>query len=1180
MLKTAGVMALVLGALPGPAAAGDDDSAPRAMIPFQAEAPVPDGVAAPGEWDGAARITGFGNYNQGALVPEKLQPSWRLSFDEENLYLVSDWPLYPAGSIKARNKRGDEGGSHPGATGWPDGLLGDDHVEIQISTWPDPNMALTRHFFKWMVNPYGAMVDQKREHAVGWAGFEWESGARTGCRIEDSVWTLEMAIPWASIGFAAAPEDGTALTLQLVNASDSEMAYLGWVPTGWLDFKGFATVVVDRRAPAVQVESLGELMDGRLALAGAVVNPGPEARKLDVEFVVDHPDKGEVFHDRLALDVPAGGRVPLALAQTLALEQPDSVLWGQGQRLRGKPAYRYQLTVTDEGKQTVFRQGGRFFKRPADLETALFEFLASSRGVSGDPAVNTAYLPSYDKCEVSVDVDILGIKPELRAAHGVDVVVEKLVEDHRQPVVAGTTYRYARHVEPIPDSGRVEFVMDVPPLPPGAYGVFTRLLDEKGGVLFTKRDMFKRHRFEWENNTLGKGDQVIPPWTPIAVSQRKLGVWGRETTFGSDGLPASIKSLGDELLAGPVRLEADLAGQPAAWTTAEPFHVTRAGPGVVETEANGRLGTLPVTIATRTEYDGFMQVTLALQPSEKTDVRGMRLVIPLAEPVDTVLVIGGSGRLPDFAGELPRGEGVLWRTSEGLPHVAGIRGKYIATAYFGNGERGLTYTCWSDEGWVLDDGKDTADIRRVEGVVCLVLHLANTAREIEAPRRLTFALQATPVRPMTPGYRRGPALARAHLRPERPRDTAAVTTGFLSCYGGKPGTDHLTIYDETDWAIMREQVLRYRRADWPKYGRTLLNYTASNTLGLGMREYDTYAGEWAFSTELKPNPTVARGFYNDFGVFGPRQQTRVRCDLVPSAVDMRVWAFDQMQRKAGLNGYWWDHEAYWSSASLVRGTAYVRDDGTAQGTLNIPLFRELFKRLATVSHRNAMVNIQGRYAHSGNVPAINGYCSYLWAIEGPWYMPNLAFDQFETIGGLARYRAYVGRWLGVPVTHRSFVQDREFKIDQGERPFQSRSVIGLALLHDVGVDSMQLHRELCRRTAKALDSFDLFDDQRTEWIPYWRSGALAKPDMADAVATVYVNRPKKGPVEALVVVFNSNKEPVQTVLQLDGTELLGQPILTCRDLETGEPVAVTAKEHGATVSIEIEGHDYRLVWVR
>lgn len=1157
-----------------------NDPRPYLKVPFLAAKPALDGTIGPGEWDGAARFTGFGNYNHDALVPEKIQPAWRIAFDAQNLYLVSEWPLYPAGSIKARNKRGDAGGSNPGATGWPDGLLGDDHVEVEISPWADPNMALTRHFYKLMVNPYGAVVDQKMEDAVGWEGFEWESGAQAQCAIKDSVWTMELAIPWASIGFSEAPQDGTALTLQLVNASDSEQAYLGWVPQGWKSFTAFATVVLDRAAPAVQIDKLGELMDGKAALAGAIVNSGDTARHFNVEFIVDHPGQGEVFLHQATVSVPAGGRAPLAAEKALTLVQSDDVLWGKGMQLRSASAYRYRIAVLDEQQRPVYRQTQRFFKRPVDLQTALYDFLASSRGVSGVPAITTAYLASHGKCEVSVDVDILGIKPELRAARNVEVVVEKLVENHQQPAVAGTTYRHARHVEPIPAAGLATFVMDVPSLPVGAYGVFTRLLDEKGKVLFSKMDAFTRHRFEWEGNTLGEGDKVIPPWTPITVNKNTVAVWGRETTFGENGLPASIRSLGDELLAKPLQLEAEIGGRPVAWTVETPFAVTRAEPGVVETAAAGKLGPLPVRVLTRTEYDGFTHVTVELTPAGRTEVGALRLAIPLAEPVDTVSVTGGSGRLPDMAGELPKGEGVLWTTSKGLPNVAGIRGKYIATAYFGNGERGLAYTCWSDRGWLLDDTKDTADIRRVNGVPQLVLHLGNTARSIEKPRALTFALQATPVRPMTPGYRTGNPLAKAHVEAPAPRDTAAISTGFEACYGGKPGTDHLTIHDETGWEIMREQILRYKRAGWPRYGKTSSTYTASNTLGLGMREYDTYAGEWAFQTEVKPNPSLAQGFYNDFGHFGPRQQTRVRCDVVPSSVDMRVWAFDQMQRKAGLNGYWWDHEAYWSSASLIRGTAYVRDDGAVQGTLNIPLFRELFKRMATVSHQNAMFNVQGRYPHSGNVPAINGYCSYLWAIEGPWYMPNLAFDQYDTIGGLAGYRAFCGRWLGVPVIHCGHVQDREFKLDGGERPFQSRSIIGLALLHDVGVDSGRLHTELCRRTARGLDGMDFFDDERTEWIPYWRSGALAKPDTAEAVATVYINRPKRGAVEALLVVFNTRKEKLQTTLSLDGEKLLGRPIRDCLDLETGKALEANISAGTAMVPVALEGHDYRLLQVR
>jgi hypothetical protein len=839
------------------------------------------------------------------------------------------------------------------------------------------------------------------------------------------------------------------------------------------------------------------------------------------------------------------------------------------------------MTVTDAGKQTLFRQSGRFFKRPSDLQASLFDFLAASRGKSGAPAIITAYMPSYGGCEVTADIDILGIKPELRAAKTLEVAIERLVEPHRQRMVAGTSYRMAYHREPIPASGLVTLFIRTPPLPLGSYGVFCRLLNEKGKVLFEKVDTFKRHHFEWENNTLGKGDVVIPPWTPMTVQKQTVGVWGRNITFGADGLPASVKSQGEELLAKPIRLDASIGGKNAAWKTEESFKVTKSEPGVVETVAKGKLGELPVTIETRTEYDGLTKVTLSLRPSGKTDLQSMDLVIPMAEPVDTTIINGCGGRNPDFFGELPKGEGVLWQAYKNLPNTAGIKGKYISLCYLGNGERGLSYICWSDQGWILDDSKDTAEIRRVNGVVELVLHLANTPRTIDAPRQIQFALQATPVKPMTPGYRRDVnPLSKINDVEKKPLDVGGIPAGFLSCYGGAPGTDQITMQDETDWAIFRELVLRQKRNDWPKYDRKILRYTATNTLGLGMREYETYAGEWAFSTELKPNPAVAMGFRGEFGLFDSKQQTRVRCDLLPSSVDMRVWAFDQLQKKAGLNGFWWDHESYWSSASVRRGTAYVRDDGQVQGTLNIPLFHEMFKRMATVSHQNAMPYVQGRYPHSGNIPAINGFCSYLWATEGFWYMPNLSFDQYENVGGLAGYRALIGRWLGVPVLHRAVVQDRDFKLDKGERPFQSRSIIGLALLHDIGIESHGLHPALVKKTATLLDTFDLFDDTRTEWIPYWRSAALAKPDTADTVATVYINHPKKGPVEALVVVFNTRKEPAQATVALDGAKLLGRPIRECLDLETGKALEARLDDGKAVVKVPLESHDYRLVLVK
>ena len=62
----------------------------------------------------------------------------------------------------------------------------------------------------------------------------------------------------------------------------------------------------------------------------------------------------------------------------------------------------------------------------------------------------------------------------------------------------------------------------------------------------------------------------------------------------------------------------------------------------------------------------------------------------LAEPVDTVVINGCGGRNPDFFGELPKAEGVLWQSYKNLPNTAGIQGKYISLCYLGNGERGFS----------------------------------------------------------------------------------------------------------------------------------------------------------------------------------------------------------------------------------------------------------------------------------------------------------------------------------------------------------------------------------------------------------------------------------------------------------------------------------------------------------
>jgi len=91
----------------------------------------------------------------------------------------------------------------------------------------------------------------------------------------------------------------------------------------------------------------------------------------------------------------------------------------------------------------------------------------------------------------------------------------------------------------------------------------------------------------WLGTKAGLTDTPVPPFTPVRVQGDAFACLLKDYAFAGRALPASIRSEGHELLAGPVRFElrvgdttADLAAQPIRVNqrSAEPRRVGGGGP--------------------------------------------------------------------------------------------------------------------------------------------------------------------------------------------------------------------------------------------------------------------------------------------------------------------------------------------------------------------------------------------------------------------------------------------------------------------------------------------------------------------------------------------------------------------------------------------------------------------------
>ncbi len=551
--------------------------------------------------------------------------------------------------------------------------------------------------------------------------------------------------------------------------------------------------------------------------------------------------------------------------------------------------------------------------------------------------------------------------------------------------------------------------MPVPDLPEGDYTLTLTLTG--GAEPVVEERGIRRERSEWEGNRLGLEDIVVPPFTPLAVEADGPVVHSvqRVHTHGAAGLWRQVTSRNRELLAAPVRLEVT-QGNTVHTADGQPGRIVEATPARVRGEANWTAGPLAGTTRFVYDYDGMKTITLELAPTE-IEVERVQLVIPLKaseawlmHPVTTTLRQHFAGRipaLPESAGK----PGKVWDSSK-VPDR--LNGTFVPYIYVGGPERGICFAADNDKDWITDKDTPMMVIDREGETVLLRLNLVATPSRLDRARTLTFALQATPAKPM----------------PEEPynwrRWWATGTDGksedvvlFLwpsNEYWG--GLSHATsIYPAFKDYRFWEQLAQYRRtrrrdsefeqqwlarfknrhnydnlqahfnAGWEWASRSpaitpetkkyvyVIPYT--NPRGVDGETpgfHTTYLDEWLAgdiadpawhqrATSQRPRRThpTHPGGWNWYEV-----------EPVPSRIDSLLFYHKKML-ETFADGIYWDNfflQPNYAPAE-TGGPGYVDDDGRPRAGVNLMGFRDLVRRTATMMH--VMGKRPLTYIHMTNV---------------------------------------------------------------------------------------------------------------------------------------------------------------------------------------------------------------------
>lgn len=640
--------------------------------------------------------------------------------------------------------------------------------------------------------------------------------------------------------------------------------------------------------------------------------------------------------------------------------------------------------------------------------------------------------------------------------------------------------------------------------------------------------------------------KVPEPWTPVKVQVDKnsvsASVWGRTYRFQNSPLPSSITTLGNELLASPMRL----VGQTDAG------NLTWAQSGVEVWEQSDEQATLLgwlqsdaiiANFIVRTEFDGLVRVDLRLVPlpQPKAKLQKLWLEIPLQKERATLFhywtgrwgSAENSGAVPENGFTLPF-KPILWLGWE---------------------DGGLTWFAESDKGWQVAEANRAIEVVPNGNAIIVRIHLLDSPPQ-KLPLSFTFGIQATPVKPMPKDFHEWRICHGAFYGMEQQLVTSGAKETVLD-KAARLGVKTLVFHEhwtpvQNYWRTNREAELRRLIDACHKRGIKLLLYFGY--------ELSTLAPEWNEVAEkvLVKSPTggLAGGYYRQ-----PPQRDYIVClnsewgerllDGIVSAIER--YGFDGVYLDGTIEPF--------ACANELHGCGYRAADGSLRVTYPIFAVRNFMRRLYEALHpKGKLINAhQSTYCGTPTLSFVHSY----WDGE-QFGGGELAKDPLQKLP-LASFRAeFMGKNFGVPCEFLVYERPPDWTIDHA---------LAFTMLHDVRVRPLGFG-EMLEKMAAIWDAMTKFGVSEAEWHPYWRNSEFVQVKPESVKVSGY-RRVVNGQAQWLLVVSNlSATEAVTAKVQLSSRAI--KNVALAQDAITGENLPV----QNSAIVVPLPPMRMRLVVVR
>ncbi len=640
-------------------------------------------------------------------------------------------------------------------------------------------------------------------------------------------------------------------------------------------------------------------------------------------------------------------------------------------------------------------------------------------------------------------------------------------------------------------------------LPAGKFDMIITAKNSSGKQIFkTHQYYFKPDGEPWwltEQNT-GVSHETPAPWTKPIAGKNEFSCWGRTYKFGGTGLISSIVAKDQELLAAPITLK--INGKTGTFSANMNEDLGDSARYTISGTVNGT----KIKATLQAEFDGFIKVDLDLAPGSL--IESCSLEIPLKnEMVDAF----DNNQTFHVKTEMPPNSPVIYNNLSEMPAF-----------WIGNQHRGLMWGAKNLKGWYTRNLGKSMMISRTKNACIVKLNLIDTRLSSMKNRRITFYLNATPVKPLNKRFKNLHQMKNYHS-----------------------GVEYWTdMYETHQEEYMRKGVLNSLKRRKDKY-EEIFHYISGHAASPVSPEWNYYCKDWHSPLPILGDYQADNsGAGKDLSI-RDRHSYTYACLASKSFFNFKLNNLVAMIRKYQIKNLYTDMSWAKVCSNPEHGCGYKDEFGRSQSSFNVFETRELFKRLYRVIREVYPEGVILQHLlGTTRVPAENFADIFIF---GEVYQHSVAAKEnyygvfkktpLKIAYGYRSSEHVTAMIKQFSISLAAMRKDR-YKTWSADQPEADRAIkhyIGYCLVNDIEpYPEFWIQKKSMVRCFQAYDAEDWLENYAdSEFYPYWDKTLKAPAAIVNAPADLLLSSRKYGN-KVLSVIVNDTDKPVEITLNYQG----------------------------------------------